>query len=57
MADYSNLKAENGVTSEIVEKIKKITNEVCDEFSRLLKVVTFNSKINLEADEIKYLCS
>ena len=57
MADYSNLKAENGITSEIVEKIKEITNEVCDEFSRLLKVVPFNSKINLEADEIKYLCS
>ena len=57
MADYSNLKAENGITSEIFEKIKEITNEVCDEFSRLLKVVPFNSKINLEADEIKYLCS
>ena len=57
MADYSNLKAGNGITSGIVEKIKEITNEVCDEFSRLLKVVPFNSKINLEADEIKYLYS
>ena len=56
MADYSNLKAENGITSEIVEKIKEITNEVCDEFSRLLKVVPLNSKINLEADEIKENC-
>ena len=56
MADYSNLKTGNGVTSEIVEKIKKITNEVCDEFSRLLKVVPINSKMELNGEEIKQFC-
>ena len=56
LPDYSNLRETSGISQEIIQKVKTLTNEVCEEFSKILKVTPINSQLDLAEDEVKQYC-
>ena len=56
LPDYSNLRETSGISQEVIQKVKALTNEVCNEFSKILKVTPINSQLDLAEDEVKQYC-
>ena len=54
--DYSNLRATSGISNEIIEKVRRLIDDTCNEFSKILKVIP--SAYNLAGYEntIKQSC-
>lgn len=55
-ADYSNLNAGNGVSSEVVQQVKELIDETCQEFSKILSIAPIGSRVQLSENEIKQYC-
>ena len=56
MADYSNLRATNGISSSTVEQVKQLIDETCEEFRKILEVVPIGTQLSISEDDIKYSC-
>ena len=56
LADYSNLIAGNGISSDVIEQVKELIDETCQDFSKILSVVPFASRSLLSENEIKQYC-
>ena len=56
MADYSNLRAISGVSEATIEQVKTLIDETCNEFSKILRVVYLNTRLDISEDDIKYSC-
>ena len=56
LADYSNLRLTSGISQDTIQKVMQLINEVCEEFSKILKVIPINMKLNLDENEVKQYC-
>ena len=55
-ADYSNLNAGGGISSDVIQQVKELVDETCQEFSKILNVQHIGTRIQLDKNEIKQYC-
>ena len=56
MADYSNFRTTSGITDSTLQHVRALIDETCNEFKKILEVISLGQTLNVDEDDIKYSC-